>query len=178
MKKTVPPSFVNWRRFQSVFMRKIRQYVHNKYAGQRAPSWTRCHFCFSAKSDVRSRDINIFVARLRIRKISPTLDTFRDDKPHATLVKHKNVCEKIPACVFLRGAVLIYIFDVLSDIKENKYFMQKILDNFWCQTNIYSKKKPHRFLIFNKINIRISDVHFFFYISKEISWYPKKNIFW
>lgn len=50
------------------------------------------------------------------------------------------MCAK-KSCVFLRGAVLINIFDVLSDIKENKYFMQKILDNFWCQTNIYSKKK-------------------------------------
>lgn len=172
MKKTVPPSFVNWRRFQSVFMRKIRQYVHNKYAGQRAPSWTRCHFCFSAKSDVRSRDINIFVAR-------HLADTRHFPWWQAPChIKHKNVCEKISACVFLRGAVLINIFDVLSDIKENKYFIQKILDNFWCQTNIYSKKKnPHRFLIFNKINIRISDVHFFFIYQKK---FPdiRKNIFW
>lgn len=170
MKKTVPPSFVNWRRFQSVFMRKIRQYVHNKYAGQRAPSWTRCHFCFSAKSDVRSRDINIFVARLRIRKISPTLDTFRDD------IKHKNVCEKISACVFLRGAVLINIFDVLSDIKENKYFMQKILDNFWCQTNIYSKKKkPTDFWYLIKSISEYQMFTFFLYIKRNFLISEKKH---
>lgn len=56
--------------------------------------------------------------------------------------------------------------------------MQKILDNFWCQTNIYSKKKnPHRFLIFNKINIRISDVHFFFIYQKKFPDIRKKTFF-
>lgn len=56
--------------------------------------------------------------------------------------------------------------------------MQKILDNFWCQTNIYSKKKKtHRFLIFNKINIRISDVHFFFIYQKKFPDIRKKTFF-
>lgn len=56
--------------------------------------------------------------------------------------------------------------------------MQKILDNFWCQTNIYSKKKnPTDFWYLIK-SISEYQMFTFFYISKEISWYPKKNIFW
>lgn len=55
--------------------------------------------------------------------------------------------------------------------------MQKILDNFWCQTNIYSKKKkPTDFWYLIK-SISEYQMFTFFYISKEISWYPKKTFF-
>lgn len=93
-------------------------------------------------------------------------------------MKHKNVCEKISACVFLRGAVLINIFDVLSDIKENKYFMQKILDNFWCQTNIYSKKKkPTDFWYLIKSISEYQMFTFFFIYQKKFPDIRKKTFF-
>lgn len=56
--------------------------------------------------------------------------------------------------------------------------MQKILDNFWCQTNIYSKKKnPTDFWYLIKSISEYQMFTFFFIYQKK---FPdiRKNIFW